>query len=95
MGEILDIVEQIDGSPDTAEIETLADKLDELVEVAREVAQSYADAAEHFGSQGDNQERADAIEAWIDQFDGKGEEIRDAVNTIQEAAQAASEGPEV
>src|SRR5262245_25443120 len=95
MGEIWDITEAIDASPDTAEIEALADQLDELVEIARDVGQSYADAAEHFGGTGENQERADAIEAWLDSFDGKAEEIREAVNTITEAATAAAEGPQV
>lgn len=47
----------------------IASMLDDASATARDVGEMYAEAAEPFGGQGDNQDRADACEDWASMLD--------------------------
>jgi hypothetical protein len=47
----------------------IEEALRDFAEQVREVASEYSDAAEAFGGQGENQERADELESWADEVE--------------------------
>lgn len=47
----------------------LENALSEVVEVANQVADEYEEAAEAFGGQGENQDRADDLHGWADEVE--------------------------
>lgn len=64
--------ETINISDDPSDI---AQALRDVAEVAREMQSEYEEAAEHFGGQGENQERAEALESYADELDGEADDI--------------------
>lgn len=58
--------EEIAGFDD---LEEIARSVQSVGEVARQVSEEYAEAAEIFGGQGENAERAELLEGWADELD--------------------------
>lgn len=91
MSDVYAGIEEVEAAGD--DMGSFADALEALVETARGVAEQYEAAAEAFGNAGENQERAEALTGWIDDLDGKAEEIRDAVETFESAKSSVQECP--
>jgi hypothetical protein len=71
MSEVYAAIEDFEATS-AAGFETVADVVSAVEEVAntsREVVDAYREAAEHFGGQGENAERADELEGWVDQLE--------------------------
>lgn len=72
MGEVYTAIENAQEQL-AGDIESLADvkaAIEGVADAAREVVEGYREAAEHFGGQGQNAERADELEGWVDELDG-------------------------
>lgn len=74
MGAVYDAIDEPWG--DTQE--EIATNLENAAEVVREVASEYEDAAEAFGGAGENQERAEALEAFADELGQAKDEVEGA-----------------
>lgn len=70
MGEVYSAVEGLEDTlaGDWA-FEDLESGVEEVKEIADQVRSQYEEAAEHFGGQGENQERAEMLEQFIDALD--------------------------
>jgi hypothetical protein len=76
MGEVYSAVEGAEA--DLAEATTpeeITDAVQAVAEVARDVAAEYEEAAEHFGGEGENAERAYELEGWADDLESWGPDI--------------------
>lgn len=71
MGEVYDAVESVEAliASDGWVYEDVESAIEELKGVVDEVKTSYEEAAEHFGGQGSNQERAEELEPFADALD--------------------------
>jgi hypothetical protein len=50
-------------------VDDLQEALNQAAEEVRQVASEYEEAAEHFGNQGENQERYEALDAYADEIE--------------------------
>lgn len=62
---------------DREDVSVLRDALESLAGTVREVSEEYAEAAEPFGNQGENQERADELESWADEIESKASDLEE------------------
>lgn len=51
-------------------IEEIKSSVDQVAETTQEIAQEYEEAAEPFGGEGENAERAQELESWADELHG-------------------------
>lgn len=58
-----------DASENLGTLDEIKDAIQQLAESAREVVDEYREAAEHFGGQGENAERADELEGWVEELE--------------------------
>jgi len=103
LSEVYAAMETLQDNADTWETEEDAQQAaQDAADVVREVVEAYTEAAEHFGGQGENQERAEQLESFADDLESwqppyladyteEGEEEPD-LHAWREAA--ASEVPE-
>lgn len=69
MGEVYAAVEEAEVDLVAATtIDDIKDAVQSVSEVAQQVVEEYREAAEHFGGQGENAERADELEGWADEL---------------------------
>ncbi len=88
------VYEAIEAAEDCQEdLGSFADAIEQIVEVANEVASEYRDAAEQFGGAGENAERADELESWVEGLEDKASTIREALDALTEAQEAISSCP--
>ena len=69
---------------DRKDVSALKDLLETLNETINEVAEEYTEAAEHFGGEGENAERAEELESW-------GGEVENAASELESAEDRACE----
>lgn len=99
MGDVYAAIESAeDQLPGCEVISDIAALVEEVAGAAREVADQYEQAAEPFGGQGENQDRADELGGWADdlesfQPDEPSEDDSDAVvaETLERARDEAQE----
>lgn len=57
--------------------------LADLAEVARDTAGEYEEAAQHFGGQGENQERYEQLDQWADELDDAADDLQRAIDEYE------------
>lgn len=68
MSSVYGAVESAEDELHNTEFSELPSLVEQVQEVAQEVADEYREAAEPFGGEGENAERADELEGWADEL---------------------------
>lgn len=92
MADVYQAIEEAELSLPKAEADDLQGLAEEVAGVAQQIAEEYREAAEMFGGEGENAERAEELEGWADEVVSYYPDDDDTLEDRREALQEVLDG---